>query len=294
MSLYWLGIAIGLLAGVFNNFGIVLEKKALNKIPLGQKVGRHLMKNPLWLTGFIFNIVITTFLAFAAQMLIGPTLIPGLEATGMIVLAVGSLRLLNEQIRTLEWVGIGLMILAIFCLSFSELSIDINTSILTEINFLIRCIIFTIILFSGTIITRILRIKRENLRGITYAIDSGLMFGLNNFWIAPLLGSIDNVFSGSFAPTELILFISALIILAIANYFGIYLMQKSLEFGQASSMRPIQQAPVQIVTVFYFLVIYMLVPPYLFSLPLAISGIALILVSMFLLSRRAAKLEEIK
>jgi hypothetical protein len=110
MPFYWIGILIALLSGTSNNFGIVLEKKALNKLPEGKKVGRHLLKNPLWLAGFIFNIVLTTFLGFTAQLLIGPTLVPGLEATGMIILAIGSLKFLKEDIKIQEVMGIILMI----------------------------------------------------------------------------------------------------------------------------------------------------------------------------------------
>jgi len=289
MSLYWLGIAIGLLSGVSNNFGIVLEKKALNKLPDGKKVGRHLLKNPLWLMGFICNIIITTLLSFAAQFYIGPTLVPGLEATGMIILIVGSLRLLKESIKAPELIGIGLMIAAIFFLSFSQLAIDINATPTTD--FLIRASIFTIIMILGILTVRILRRKFENLRGILYALESGFMFSLNNFWIAPLLGTVDNVLGGTFETNTLILFIMAIITLPIVNYLGIFLLQKALEFGQASSMRPIQQAPIQIVPLFYFFAIFFIPPPTIYSLPLALSGMVLILISMFLLSRRAAKLE---
>ena len=289
MSLYWLGIAIGLLSGVSNNFGIVLEKKALNKLPEGKKVGRHLLKNPLWLIGFICNIVITTLLSFAAQFYIGPTLVPGLEATGMIILIVGSLRLLKESFKAPELIGIGLMIAAIFFLSFSQLAIDINETPTTD--FLVRVSIFTIIMILGSLTVRILRRKFTTLKGILYALESGFMFALNNFWIAPLLGTVDNVFGGTFETNALILFIMAIITLPIVNYQGIFLLQKALEFGQASSMRPIQQAPIQIVPLFYFFAIFLLPPPTIFSLPLALSGMALILISMFLLSRRAAKLE---
>lgn len=292
MSLYWLGIAIGLLSGVSNNFGIVLEKKALNKLPEGKKVGRHLLKNPLWLIGFICNIVLTTLLSFAAQLYIGPTLVPGLEATGMIILIVGSLRLLKESIKAPELVGIGLMIAAIFFLSFSGLAIDINKTPTTD--FLIRSSIFTIILLFGIVAVRILRRKFVHLKGTLYALESGFMFSLNNFWVAPLLGTIDNVFGGTFEPNTFILFMMAIVTLPIVNYFGIFLLQKALEFGQASSMRPIQQAPIQIVPLLYFFAIFLLPPPTIYSLPLALVGMALILTSMFLLSKRAAKLESQK
>jgi len=263
----------------------------LNKLPEGKKVGRHLLKNPLWLFGFICNIVITTVLSFGAQFLIGPTLVPGLEATGMIILIVGSLRLLQESIKAPEIIGIGLMIVAIFCLSFSQLSIDITDPSIFSFNFLVRVIIFTVIMVLGSLTTRLLRAKSNQSKSILYAMDSGFMFCLNNFWIAALLGTIDNIFTGSFTPIELIIFVMAVIILPIGNYLGIFLLQKALEFGQASNMRPIQQAPIQIVPIFYFFAIFLLPPPTIFSLPLGIGGIAIILVSMYLLSKRAAKLE---
>jgi len=289
MNLYWLGIAIALLSGVSNNFGIVLEKMALNKLPEGRKVGRHLLKNPLWLLGFICNIIITTFLSFVAQFLIGPTLMPGLEATGMVILIIGSLRLLQENIKAPEIIGIALMIGAIFCLAFSQLSIDITDPSIFTLDFLARVIIFTIIMIIGSFTTRILRAKLNKSKSILYAIDSGFMFCLNNFWIAALLGTIDNIFAGSFMPIELILFIMAIIILPIDNYLGIFLLQKALEFGQASNMRPIQQAPIQIVPIFYFFAIYLLPSPTILLIPLGIGGIALILISMIILSNYSSK-----
>jgi len=291
---YLIGISIALLSGFFNNLGIVFEKKALNKLPEGEKVGRHLLKNPLWLLGFIFNMILASILSIVAQFYIGPTLIPGLMASGLIVLALGSLKILNEDLKRSELFGIIIMIIAITSLGFSRLSVEISTYNFRDLFFLIRVIIFTCIMIICSLICNFIQKYKPAQKGLLRAIDSGIMFILINFWMAPMLAVIIKVFSGNFVLNQLILFILASIILPVANYFGVLRLQQAFEYGQASNLRTIQQVPVQIAPMFYYFVIFLLVPPSKLSLPLGIIGVSLIIISGYLLGKRQAALKEIK
>ena len=61
---------------------------------------------------------------FFAQVFIGPTLIPGLITSGLIILAIGPIRILEEKFNFLEILGIFLMILAITFLGLSNMAMD--------------------------------------------------------------------------------------------------------------------------------------------------------------------------
>ena len=70
--------------------GIILQKKAVNDMHAEDKKQRFLsalLKNPLWLGGLALEYGLGTCAFMIAQSLIGPALVPGLMAAGLIVLA---------------------------------------------------------------------------------------------------------------------------------------------------------------------------------------------------------------
>jgi len=292
-SLYWLGVFLAILSGITNNYGTVLQKKVVNRFRDDSKFMRSLVKNPLWLIGLILQTIIGGILFFVAQIFIGPTLIPGLMAAGLIVLAIGSVKIVGEELKILEIIGIMIMVIAITFIGFSNMAIDIDDQNFLEISLFLRIMIFTIILF---IISGILYFLQSKgiYTGISLAIYSGFMFALSNFWVSPLMGVLSHIFSGSANLTEIILFIVSLVILTLTNIFGITTIQKSFREGQASNLIPIQQVPIQIAPVFYFLVVYLLPIPSGFSLLFLIIGIILVIVSSFLLGKRQTQIEKIK
>jgi len=166
---YWFGVILAILSGVVNNYGTLLQKKVVNKYRDDDKFMRSLAKNPIWLFGLILQMVVGGLLFFIAQMYIGPTLIPGLMAAGLIVLAVGSVRLLGEQLNISEIIGIILMIGAIALIGFSNMAIDLADQDFLDSALLIRISLFTGVLFGGSAILYILYLKRI-MRGISLAI----------------------------------------------------------------------------------------------------------------------------
>jgi hypothetical protein len=293
-NLYWLGISLAISSGLSNHIGTVFQKKVINELPDESKFFRSLVKKRLWLGGLILQYGLGAILYMTAQLFIGPALIPGFMASGLIALAIGSIKIVGETLNKAEILGIFLMILAFFLLGISELSIDIANTNLIEISFLVRISIFTLVVISLSLVCYILQRESKRFKGILLATLSGLMFVLSNFWVSPMIGVIAKIFTGTFNLGELLIFIISCIILILSNVLGVMTIQKSFKVGQASNLVPIQQVPTLLAPIVIYFLIFLLTPPSVFSIYYLIIGIALIIISSFLLGKRSAKMEEIK
>jgi len=293
-SFYLLGVFLAILSGSVNNIGLVLQKKVVNEVLPEAKFFRSLVKKPLWITGLLMELLIGSVFFMIAQIYIGPALIPGLMAFGLIFLAIGSVKIVGETLKKEEIIGIIVMILAIFLLGLSELSIDIASINILAFDLVFNMTIFTIVLFLGSLICEILQRKIGKLKGILLAISSGFQFSLTNFWIAPLMAVIAHVFEGNATFGEIFLFIACVVILIVASILGIMKISQSFQVANASRMIPIQQVPIQITPVITYFFVFTLMPPTIFPIAYIILGVALILLSSFLLAKRQAQLEAIK
>jgi len=293
-SFYLLGVFLAILSGSINNIGLVFQKKVVNDVPPEAKFFRSLVKKPLWVTGLLMELAIGSVFFMIAQIFIGPALIPGLMAFGLIFLAIGSVKIVGETLKKEEIIGIIIIIIGIFLLGLSQLSIDIANIDILAIDLVLNMTIFTIILFSGTVICEILQRKIEKLKGILLAISSGFQFSLTNFWIAPLMAVIAHVFGGNATIGEFFMFLACAVILILASIIGIMKIQQSFQVANASRMIPIQQVPIQITPVLAYFFVFTLMPSTIFSIVYVILGVSLIVVSSFLLAKRQAQLEAIK
>ncbi len=293
-SFYLLGVFLAILSGSINNIGLVFQKKVVNEVPPEAKFFRSLVKKPLWITGLLMELAIGSVFFMIAQIYIGPALIPGLMAFGLIFLAIGSVKIVGETLKKEEIIGIIIMIIAIFLLGLSTLSIDIVSINILAVDLVINMTIFTVVLFLGSFVCEILQRKVEKLKGILLAISSGFQFSLTNFWIAPLMAVIAHVFGGTANLGEIFLFIACAVILIAASIIGIMKIQQSFQVANASRMIPIQQVPIQITPIIAYFFVFSLMPPTIFPIIYVIISVSLILLSSFLLAKRQAQLEAIK
>jgi len=296
-SSYVLGIIFGILAGFFSNLGSVLQKKVVNELPKDElRFFRSLIKKPLWLMGLISGIGIGTIFVLSAQTLIGPALFPGISAaSGLIVLAIGSVKIVGENLKKEEIMGILMMIIAITLLGLSELQIKIVETDFLAFDFIIRMIIFTTAIIIISLSFELLQKKSKRFRGVLLAIFSGCMFSLSSFFVSPLLATITKViFLGIFNLGELILFIISSTILVLVNMIGIMKIQQSFKYGQASNLIPLQVLPVQISPIFIYFFVFLLIAPSIVSIIYLVLGIILIISGSYLLAKRQAQLGAIK
>jgi len=294
---YWLGVSLAVASGLLNNVGSLLQKKVVNDIPQEareKRFFRTLIRNPLWFAGLVLQLVFGSIFFMAAQLYIGPALIPGLMATGLIVLAVGSVWLIGESLRAQEVVGILAVMAGIAMLALSGLVIDVPSYDFLDPGFITRIAVFTAGLAILMLVLSVLRRRRLRTTAVSLALISGLCFALSNYWIGVLMGTISHVFEGTSVIPELVLFGGSAAILVLTNIFGISTLQTAYKTGQVNLLIPIQQVPVQTTPGLVYLLVFLLPLPDLLSVILFFSGVALIIVSSFLLARRQVTIQSIK
>lgn len=294
MMEYVFGVLIAIASGCFNNFGVLLQKKVINDHLNEPEFLKSLVKNPIWVLGLLFQLVIGGAIFYLiAQILLGPSLVPGLMSAGLIVLALGSTKILKEKLHKEEILGILLMIFGVFTLSLSELLIDMSIFNILEQGFLIRIFTFTAIIIISIILIYFISKRIKKGKGVFYAVESGLIYSLSSIWIAPITTFLTHLFSNSLLFGEILLFIPALILTIIATVYGIIFAQKAFQSGQVNLLSPLIGVPGQLIPVMiYFLVFNLNLANYINGIYLII-GLVTILISTFLLATKQVKLEEI-
>ncbi|MHA1486366.1 MAG: hypothetical protein ACTSSC_04245 [Promethearchaeota archaeon] len=244
--------------------------------------------------GLLLQIVIGGLVFyFIAIIFLGPALVPGLMSAGLIVLALGSVKILKETLGKEEIFGILLMIVGVTLLGFSELSIDVSTFDILDSGFIFRIIVFTIVVLSLAIIIEVLRKKHEKFKGLLMAIEAGLILSLNTVWASPGTTVVIHVIDGIIIEEEIIFGIIIGIVLLLIVAIGIIIGQISLKYGQANILVPLTSVPIQIIPVIAFFIIFLSMPSNIFSVLYLIIGFIFIIGSSFLLSKCQAKLEQV-
>ena len=245
--------------------------------------------------GLLLQIVIGGLVFyFIAIIFIGPAIVPGLMSVGLIVLALGSVKMLKETLGKEEIIGILLMIVGVSLLGLSNLSIDVSTFNILNSGFIFRIVVFTIVVLSLAIIFEVLRRKYEKFKGLLMAIEAGLILSLNTVWASPGTTVVTHVIDGIIINEEILFGIIIGIILLLIVSIGITIGQISLKYGQANILAPLTSVPIQAIPVISFFIVFLSTPPNILSIVFLIIGFILIIVSSFLLTKRQTKLEQVK
>ena len=289
-----LGMLLAMMSGACDASGAIMQKSVVNKIPPEERDDRfmrRLLRSPLWLLGLSMSLVLGTICVLTAQNMIGPALVPGLNASGLVFLAIGSVKLIGEKLRRSEVTGIALMIFGIFCLGYSNLSIPGDSVDLWTDNLLLRITAFTLVWGIGWLLSFALaRNSLHETKGFLMAISSGISLGIMNLWILPLILTIGLVFSGAAQGFQAAAFGLACIILVMTDIVSIRQVQEAYKFAPASKVQPILQIPVQITPILIYFLVYQRSASGMDWLTIPL-GVTMIILSGFLLGRRKAELE---
>jgi hypothetical protein len=287
---YLVGVAFGILGGILTQGGQLLEKKAVNTVrnESQERYLRRLVRNPIWICGFIFGIGGGTVAYILAQSMIGPALVPGLMAFGLIILAIGSVRMNHEELNASEITGIFMMIIGVFLLGLSGLEITTSQVNATLANrpALVRIGLFTGGFFLLFLFVRSLISHIKNRKGILIALGNGFLSCLTDFWVNPLIAVIFIVLQGRGTTTQIVIFFVACIILTTSASFITWQNQLAFKVAQASNIVPVAQVPIQISPVVVYFFVFALTPPKGGSVFYILSGTILTIVAGFLLGRR--------
>jgi hypothetical protein len=294
-TVYGVGVVLAVASGVAHNTGVLMQKIVVNRMAANQ--GRFfagLVRSPLWLAGFAVHMGLGSTLFLLAQVRLGPALIPGLMAAGLVVLVSGSIWILGEKLGVPEITGILLLTLAVTLLGLSRLTIDLERFDVLARSFILRSALFSVVLLSLILMIEILSKRMTRYRGSALAISSGLFYVLSNFWVGPFMGAVLRIFKGVFSIPVVALFVSGSAILVLTNVCGIAKLQLAFRITNASLAIPIQQIPIQSAPAVVYLAVFRLSAPSTASLLMFCLGIVLIVGSTFVLARRQGMLEAIR
>lgn len=283
---YGIGIAAGIAAGIAFNLGIVIQKMAVMQTTPSLGLMRQLLRSPLWLAGFGLQVFLGVPLNIIAQTNVGPSLVPGLMAGGMIVLSVGAVRLTGESLDKVDILGILLIIAAVACFGFSQLSVNIRQVDLWEPAFLLRLAIFTAAVTALSAVFHFSQNKIQSWSALLRTLNAGLLLAQTELWLGILLGFLARWISGGSAR-DFLASGAAAVILLVSNLLGIAENQRTLQIGEAAKMIPIQNIPIQILPVVSYLTVFFLKPGS-SALMFTPAGIVLVLAGSGLLARRQA------
>jgi multidrug transporter EmrE-like cation transporter len=290
-SSYIIGVALGILGGVLTQLGQLLEKLAVNQVRKNRAESGfmlRLLKNRIWIFGVLVGLFGGTAAYMASQSLIGPALTPGLMASGLVVLAIGSVRINNETLNASEIIGIGLMIVGILFLGLSELRIG-QTQVRATIadhDALMRITIFTLILLTLSLSSRLISSHVNGRTGMFIALSNGFLAALSDFWINPFLALFVIVLGGRGSFSQNIIFAVAALVLMTAAITITWQSQLAFKVAQASNVVPVAQVPVQISPIVVYFFIFALIPPSVISVIFIFGGTIITIISGFLLGRR--------
>jgi hypothetical protein len=327
---YAWGIVFALLAGCASQAGHICQKLAVNRETAQAFSGERgffarLLRRPLWLAGLALELGAGTVFFLLAQVRLGPALIPGLTATGLILLAVGSAWIVREALGFGELLGIAFLIASAVLLGRSRLAIDLSSFDILDAGFLARAAAFSAAVTTLFFALRLrpvagrgakpairgakpairgakpairgakpairgakpaIRGAKPAIRGVSAALGSGLLYVLSNFWVGPFTGAVLRLFRGELGLPVWAMFAFSSAALVLTNLFGIAELQKAFRVSRAAVAVPLQTLPTQIAPGLVYLLVFRLPPPSRGSLWLFALGAGLILISSFLIGWR--------
>jgi len=288
---YLLGVSAAILGGMAYNIGIVLQKAAVRSLQDHSRLMYRLLHTPLWLEGFAVQFIIGVPLNLIAVAFIGPAIVPGLMATGMIALVIGSIRLGHEAFSWTDAAGILSVMVAATLFGFSGLGIDLKTIDLYDLAFLSRLVSFTVLVACLSLVCYLVQRKNGSLRGIFRTLDAGFWFVQSNLWLSVMMGFVYRWENGLFQMRDLIPMTGAILVAASGSALGVTETQRAFQVGDATRLVPIQVAPQQILPLIAYLVVFRLIPSSDKAFILAGAGAALVLLGSTLLARRQVSLQ---
>lgn len=288
--MYLWGLLFAVLAGFCNHAGNIAQKLAVNAVTEAEGAEgstgffARLLRRPLWVLGLVLQIGVGTVFFLLAQACAGPALIPGLMASGLVVLVLGSAWILREPLSAGDLFGIASLIAAAALLGLSRLRIDLAAYDILQPRFLRRAALFSAAVLALFLV--LLLPRRGRRRGESCALRSGLLYVLSNFWVGPFTGTVLRLFQGRISLPLGAMFAFTSAVLVLTNLFGIAEMQRAFRVSRAAIAVPVQTLPTQIAPALVYLFVFRLRPPSSGALLLFVFGAVLVVLSSFLLGRR--------
>jgi len=313
------GVVVAILAGVVLNMGSLIQKKAVNQLVYFKKKTillnddtidndklshvnisvKDLATSKLWMLGFILQAVVGAGLFIVAQSMIGPSLTPALGSIGLVVLVFASC-VVDERLTWDEYIGLVVMIGAVFLLGFSDMVIDLADTDFLNIDFMIRVAVYTGAVILLCVFCKIWSWRRDRFEGPVLAVLAGLLVALQNYWIGPFTALAGGIFHkhGNFTFEHhqlglvIVYFFVSMFFVIVANLQTVYERQLAFRVGGAATMIPISHLPSHLSSPIIFSYVFHLKAPHNYSIPCMWAGLVLLLVCSIIFGKRGAHFEK--
>lgn len=315
------GVAIAIIGGVVLNLGSLIQKKAVNQLVYTKKRRlimtlnddvidkdklthvqisvKDLVTSKLWMFGFILQAILGAGLFIVAQDIIGPSLTPALGSIGLVVLVFASC-IVDEKLTWDEYIGLVVMIGAVFLLAFSDMVIIVEGTDFLKIPFMIRVAVYSGAVILLCVLCKLWSWRRDRFEGPALAVLAGLLVALQNYWIAPftaLAGGIIHrkgnfTFEQNSVGVVVAYFLVSMIFVIVSNLQTVYERQLAFRVGGAATMIPISHLPSHLSSPIIFSYVFKLHAPHKYSLPCMWAGLVLLLICSIIFGKRGAHFEQ--
>lgn len=284
-----MGVFIAVLAGIVYNLGVLVMKRAVSRLPVDQPLRFSFLRSPLWVLGFALQFVVGVPLNFLAVALVGPVLVPGLMAVGLVVLALAAVLTGLEKPRWKDFAGVTLLVLAVFGFGLSRLAVDTMATSPRDPALLLRAI-----LFLGAVVVLILVCTAaarggrgaESVVGIIFGVQSGLLYTIGNIGVGFVSGAAGRLGRGQADGLEILVGAVALSIAAAGSALGVLTTQHALRHGRVVVTVALQNAIGMIVPMGLFFLVYRPFVPTAGQLGFVSAGSAFLIAGILLLTGR--------
>jgi drug/metabolite transporter (DMT)-like permease len=238
-----IGITCTLAGSSINAIGLILQKRDVNKSGMNDDTNlSYFLKRPAWVLGILMQTILFAPFFFLGIDLIGLALAQPLATAGLLVFVAGAVLVLKERISKVEWVGFGLLILAVLLVSVAGVTGDVSITTFYQATFITSAIVFIIIIVVLASVGVLLSRKTGNRTVKGYAILMGTSYA--GVSIAGQIATIG--FTSAFQPgTEALgwlLIVVGLASVVIGTIAGIFTSQRAFQKSKAIQIIPISQA----------------------------------------------------
>lgn len=315
------GVVVAVFAGVVLNMGSLIQKKAVNQLVYIKKKRlltslnedpvidkdklthvqisvKDLVTSRLWMLGFILQAIVGAGLFIVAQAMIGPSLTPALGSIGLVVLVFASC-VVDERLTWDEYIGLVVMIGAVFLLGFSDMVINLNDTDFLRPEFMIRVAVYTGAVILLCVLCKLWSFRHDRFEGPVLAVLAGLLVALQNYWIGPftaLAGGIFGFGNWTFQHHQtgyvVLYFLVSMAFVIVANLQTVYERQLAFRVGGAATMIPISHLPSHLSSPIIFSYVFKLHAPHKYSIPCMWAGLFLLLICSIIFGKRGAHFEQ--
>ena len=240
----WSAIALALVATCCYQVGTVMQKLGADRMPRiglggGQRsVVRAFLRSPIWLGGLA--VTIAGWVLFLKAIANAPvSIVQPVLGFGLCLLALFSVVFLHEQLRPLEWLGIGLMVGGIVLLGISGAQ---ERDRATAVSLLGLVAVSVAILGVLAVTARIARGGRRIPLAVVLGFASGVLIGLGALYTKALFMSLG-------AGAAIVAWAIFLPLMLLANVGGLWVTQAGFQQGRALIVVAMNAVTNKIVTI---------------------------------------------